>query len=197
MKIASSLKHLFVSTTRQKLINIFFGSPQQLFYVRELVRLSDEEINSVRRELENLKNGGILESEARSNRLFYYLNPRSPLFTTLLVLSNKTSGLAYDLINDKDKIGRLKILLYSYQFMVDKQTNKDNIDLIVVGDVSLKEIESLVQREQERRHREINYMVMDKNELQLRKRKRDPFLVDFFLNCPQLIIGNPQDLIDL
>lgn len=197
MKIASSLKHLFVSATRQKLVAIFFSAPQEIFYVRQLVRSTDEEINSVRRELENLKNADIVLSEARGNRLFYYPNPNSPLFNNLLVLANKTSGLAQSLAVDKNQIGHLKMLLYSYDFMLGKNNNKSSIDLIIIGDVSLKEIESHISKEQERRNREINYMVMDKNELQLRKRKRDPFLVDFFLNCPQIIIGNPLDIINL
>jgi hypothetical protein len=40
MKIQTSLKYLFVSQTRLKLISVLFYSPQEIFYVRQLVRLA-------------------------------------------------------------------------------------------------------------------------------------------------------------
>ncbi len=196
MKVTNSLKRLFISSTRQKLINILFTSPSEIFYVRQLVRLSEEEINSVRRELDNLKKGGIIESESRGNRLYYWANESSPLFTDLLVLARKSSGFGAA-IRNKEKVGKLRILLYSYSFLTNQTNSGSDVDMILVGTVSLKEIESLVKKEEEKFGREINYMIMDKKELQLRKQKRDPFIIDFFLNCPVLIIGTPQEVINI
>ena len=59
MKIQNSLKHLFVSQTRIKIISVLFYHPGEIYYVRQLVRLVDEEINSVRRELDNLQKSGL------------------------------------------------------------------------------------------------------------------------------------------
>lgn len=193
MKALSSLKHLFISATRQKLIGIFFYSPQEIYYVRQLVRLTEEEINSVRRELDNLKRAGIIESEVRGNRLYYWANRKSPLFVDLMVLANKTSGLGAAILDKKDLVGNIKILLCSYQLLSGMTTTKEGIDMVVVGDVSFKEIETLIKQDEATRSREINYMVMDRSELQLRKNKRDPFIVDFLLDSPLVIIGNPQD----
>ena len=50
MKIQTSLKQLLVSQTRLKLITVLFANPKEIYYVRQLVRLVEEEINSVRRE---------------------------------------------------------------------------------------------------------------------------------------------------
>jgi predicted transcriptional regulator len=69
MKVSHRLKHLFTSQTRSKLITIFFSRVTELYYVRELVRATGEEINSVRRELENMKQSGLIASENRGNRL--------------------------------------------------------------------------------------------------------------------------------
>jgi hypothetical protein len=197
MKVETRLKHLFVSQTRGKLINIFFYFPKQIFYVRELVRLTKEEINSVRRELENLKKGGILMSEARGNRLYYWANPDSSFFSDLLVLAHKNSGLGQALIEKSSSIGRIKLAFCSYQFLTGEPNTEDSVDLILVGNISLKEIEQLAKKEENTLGREINYMVMDKSEFKLRKNKRDSLLVDFFLNCPLLLLGNPHDLFDL
>jgi hypothetical protein len=196
MKTTNSLKHLFVSVTRQKLINIFFYSPKEIFYVRQLVRLVDEEINSVRRELDNLKKASIIQSERRGNRLYYSTNRQSSLFTDLLILANKSSGLGLAIQEKKDLVGQIKLLMYSYKFALHEEKSKDSIDLIIVGDISFNEIESIIKQEENKRGQEINYMVMDKSEFHLRRQKRDPFIIDFFLEYPVIIIGSPQEIIN-
>ena len=43
---------LFGSKTRVKLLYLFLNNPGRAFYVREITRRVDEQINSVRRELQ-------------------------------------------------------------------------------------------------------------------------------------------------
>jgi len=193
MKAQSSLKYLFVSETRRKLIDAFFYFPEGMFYVRELVRKIDEEINSVRHELENLKKAGLINSEWRGNRLYYSANTTSPIFNDLLVLAHKTTGLGLALQEKKEKLGKIKLFICSYGFMTGNQKS-DSVDFIIVGDVSMNEVDSLIKEEEKLIGREINYMVMDQQELQIRRSKRDPFIIDFFLNCPIVIIGSSQDI---
>jgi hypothetical protein len=197
MKIQGSLKHLFVSQTRIKLINVLFYNPNEIYYVRQLVRLVDEEINSVRRELDNLKKSGVVSSEWRGNRLYYWADKQSPLFSDLLLIANQTSGLGLKLQNKNETLGSIKLVFYSYHFMTGEKKNTDDIDLIIVGDVSLREIESYVKQEETVRGHEINYMVMGKGEFKLRRQKRDQFIVDFFLNAPLAIIGSCQEISNL
>lgn len=191
MKVNRNFKRLLSSTTRIKLIDIFFSSPTGLFYVRELVRLTGEEINSVRRELANLESGSFLNKEARGNRLYYWANPDHLLFYNLIVLANQHGGLGAKIQENHLKLGKLKALFYSQNFLRRAIEDSGNIDLLIVGDVSLRLTEELVKAEESTLGREINYMVMDLSELRLRVNKRDPIIVDFFLKYPSLIIGNP------
>lgn len=192
MRPSHSLKSLFVSATRQKLLQIFFSQPKEIFYVRQLVRLAGEEINSVRRELKNLQNGSLVLCEPRGNRVYYGANPRSWLFTDLLIITAKTSNLAAGIKTNHQKIGRIEIMMYSFPFLSGESGG--GIDIIIVGQISLKALETLVLEEETRLKREINYMVMDRPEFRLRRQKRDPILVDFFLNSPSIIIGRPSDI---
>lgn len=196
MKVRNSLNRLFISQTRLKLIGIFFSFPKEIFYVRQLVRLSEEEINSVRRELENLKSAGIILSEWRGNKLFYWANNSSPLYLDLLIIAAKNSGIGRNLLDRSSKSGSIKLLLYSYKFISGEEKKADDIDLIVVGDIPMREIEEYIKSEESDRQQEINYMVMSKAEFQMRKQKRDPFLIDFFLNCPVVIVGSSQDIVN-
>src|SRR3989338_9107710 len=67
-------EQLFGSKTRVKLLGLFFTNPNRSFYVREITRKIDEQINSVRRELANLLSIGIITSDASQNRLYYEVN---------------------------------------------------------------------------------------------------------------------------
>ena len=49
------LKGLFTSNTRIKLLTLFLLNPDEEYFIRELTRKLEEQINSVRRELDNLK----------------------------------------------------------------------------------------------------------------------------------------------
>lgn len=189
MKVETSLNAIFTSKTRAKLVNIFFTSPHEIFYVRQLVRLSGEEINSVRRELQNLTKINLVLPEVRGNRLYYAPNHKHHLFPLLL-------SLAYKSLPFCESLQKAQLVVASYSFLMWKNENKNQIDVIVVGDVSTKAVETAMKTEETRRGHEINYMVMDKEELTLRQNKRDPFLVDFFLMAPIVIIGSPQILSD-
>src|SRR6185436_12293026 len=68
------IEQLFGSKTRVKLLQLFYGNPNRSFYVREITRKIDEQINSVRRELANLLSIGIITSDANNNRLYYEVN---------------------------------------------------------------------------------------------------------------------------
>src|SRR5690606_16132906 len=68
------IERLFGSKTRVKLLQLFYSNPNRAFYVRELTRKIDEQINSVRRELANLLSIGIIASDTTNNRLYYEVN---------------------------------------------------------------------------------------------------------------------------
>lgn len=191
MKVNHSLKRIFTSQTRAKLLIIFFSNPSELYYVRQLVRLTNEEINSVRRELDNLKQENLLLSEIRGNRLYYWANTEHYLSYQLQTLACQHSGIGKKILLNKNKIGNIKFAAVSQEFLHHQPSNA--IDMVIIGDISSKLVDQLIVEEESISGQEINYMVMDKSEFKSRKIRRDPILVDFFLNCPAIIIGNPKD----
>jgi len=194
MKTEKCLSRLFVSNTRRKIINILFSTPWEIFYVRQLVRSTGEEINSVRRELKNLSSVSLVKSERRGNRLYYWANPQNLLFPVLLSLANQCCGLGQNLSSFKKGQDKIHLLAYGYNFAVNRRQHPDEIDLIIVGRISASRVEKYIKLEEKKRQTEINYMVMSPQELQLRKLKRDPFMVNFFINCPLIIIGSPRHM---
>lgn len=68
------IEQLFGSKTRVKLLKLFFSNPNRSFYVREITRKVEEQINSVRRELGNLLSLGLITSDSTDHKLYYEVN---------------------------------------------------------------------------------------------------------------------------
>lgn len=77
------IEQLFGSKTRVKLLKLFFSNPNRSFYVREITRKVDEQINSVRRELANLLSLGIITSDSTNNKLYYEVNQKYEHYESL------------------------------------------------------------------------------------------------------------------
>jgi len=56
------LGHLFGSNARVKILKIFLLHPEEKYYIRQLARKLKLQVNSIRRELENLEKFGLLVS---------------------------------------------------------------------------------------------------------------------------------------
>ena len=77
------VEQLFGSKTRVKLLRLFYSNPNRSFYVREITRKIDEQINSVRRELANLLNVGIITSDTSNNKVYYEVNQKYDYYAPL------------------------------------------------------------------------------------------------------------------
>lgn len=192
----ASLQDFMISRVRVKLLKIFFDRPHELYYVRQLTRLAEEEINAVRRELKRLDKKGLLRSESRGNRLYYYLSPSYDFYEDLLSLVAKSTGLGGDIRKNRAKLGKIKFAMLSGKFVRHKQRQKSDVDLLIVGDVVLPELASLVRKEEARRETEINYTVMTQEEFMFRRDRRDPFLLGILAKSRVMVIGDEEGLVD-
>src|ERR1700740_194718 len=80
------IEQLFGSKTRVKLLQLFYSNPNRSFYVREITRKINEQINSVRRELSNLLSIGIIVSDNTNNRLYYEVNQKYEFYDPLSII---------------------------------------------------------------------------------------------------------------
>jgi hypothetical protein len=192
----ASLSDFMLSKVRVKLIELFFSNPTEMWYVRELTRLTDEEINAVRRELSRMIDTGLLKSEQRGNRLYYMLNSHYEFFTELLTLVAKTGGLGYEIKRNRKKLGNIEFVMFSGRFARLAPHVNTDVDILIVGEVVLPELSALVKKEEEKRGYEINYTVISKEEFDFRKERRDPFLRDILAGSRVMIIGNEDDMLE-
>lgn len=195
MKPLNSLKKLIISESRIKILQELYYQPNEMFYIRQLTRMTGEKLNSVRRELKNLDEAGVLESEWRGNKRFYWVNKDYPFYQEILGIVIKTKGLGKDLISQEKKLGQIKFVVFSGKFARGISPEEDEIEILIVGKVVLPELGAIVRKEEELRGREINYTVMDADDFAYRKKNRDPFLTQILLQSRVMIIGDEQKML--
>jgi len=192
----ADLSDIITSKVRIKVLELFLSNLGEMYHVRGVVREVKEEINAVRRELEKLESTGLLKKEPRGNRIYYWVREDYPLFSDLLSLVAKSTGLGKSFIENKNKIGKISFIMFSGRFARGKPKKKeDEIDILVVGEVVLPELAALIRPEESKRGKEINYTVMSKEELDFRKKRRDPFLLGILAGSRVMIMGDEEELV--
>lgn len=190
------LEDLIISRVRVKMLSLFLSHPGTIFHVRDIVRKVGEEINAVRRELAHMEHAGMVTKEQRANRLFYAFRKDYPLYFELMELVGKTTGLGWDILKHKPKLGKIKFAMLSGRFIrgLPKKGSTD-VDLLVVGTVVLPELSQIVKLEETKRGRELNYTVMTEEEFLFRKRRRDPFVISILTGSRVMIVGDEEELV--
>lgn len=191
----ANLEDIITSKVRVKILDLFFSNLTEMYHVRGIVREIEEEINAVRRELERLENAGILKKEPRGNRIYYFVRHDYSGFGDLLSIVAKSTGMGKQICESRSKLGKVSFVMFSGKFVRRKLSKKDdNVDVLVVGEVVLPELAMIIRTFESKLGREINYTVMTKEELDYRKKRRDPFLQGIFLGSRVMIIGDEEEL---
>ena len=191
----AKLTDFMISRVRVKLLKAFLSQPGELFYVRQLTRMTDEEINAVRRELAHLQEAGMVKSEHRGNRLYYFFKTSYPYYPELLSLVAKSTGLGRELIKDRLKLGKVKFVMFSGKFVRGLPRTPDQVDILIVGKVILPQLSLTVRNYEAKTGIEINYSVVTEDELQYRKNRRDPFILPILSSSRVMIIGDEEELV--
>jgi hypothetical protein len=179
------IEQLFGSKTRVKLLQLFYSNPNRSFYVREITRKIDEQINSVRRELSNLLSIGIIVSENTNNKLYYEVNQKFEYYEPLQQIFGggvkksiskkaKVAGAEEPEAGlDFKAVGHIDLALYTGQFTRDDSAG---VDFLVVGDVNRTALKKYVDELEAKEGKSIRYAVMSLSDFRYRQAIRDRFV---------------------
>jgi len=174
---------LFGSKTRVKLLHLFLNNPNRSFYVREITRKIDEQINSVRRELANLQNIGIIKSEGSSaNRLYYEVNQDYPHFKPLQAMFEDKSMIAQvpgASGNDWQKrlkpLGDVRLVIFSGKLV---KHSTSSVDVLLVGNINKTQLKRFIKELEEEERKSLNYSVVPYDQFYYRYSIKDRFVVE-------------------
>jgi hypothetical protein len=212
------IEQLFGSKTRVKLLQLFYSNPNRAFYVREITRKIDEQINSVRRELSNLLSIGIITSDATNNRLYYEVNqdyqhykPLGMIFGGLKL--QETPAEEKSVKKDKKAappepakphadvseehplakgfrgLGKVDLALLSGQFTRDESAG---IDVLLVGNINQVKADKFMAELEKAENKELRYTVLPTDNYQYRLQINDRF-INNVLEAKKQVIINTQE----
>lgn len=191
------IEQLFGSKTRVKLLYLFYGNQNRPFYVREITRKVDEQINSVRRELSNLLSIGIIKSDTANNKLYYEVNQKYEFYAPLSQIfgsapttgeaSEDTMGATLESATQKywASAGSLDLVIYTGVFTRDETAG---IDILLVGQANKTAVAKLVEGLEKQEGKELRYTVMDTETAVYRSQIKDRFWSDLEKSKMQIIV---------
>ena len=206
------VEQLFGSKTRVKLLQLFYSNPNRSFYVREITRKIDEQINSVRRELSNLLSIGIITSDNTNNKLYYEVNQKYEFYDPLQQIFG--GGVKKKAVkkapaedgsepvqavdeatahSDLKSVGHIDLAVYTGQFTRDETAG---VDLFIVGEVNSNALQKYVDQLEQQENKSLRYTVMTLSDFQYRQQIRDRFAVAI-TNAKKQVLVDLHNLLEL
>lgn len=190
------IEQLFGSKTRVKLLQLFYSNPNRSYFVREITRKIDEQINSVRRELSNLLSIGIITSETTNNKLYYEVNQKYEYYEPLQQIfgggvTKKKIAVSEDDENDLRAIGHIELAVLTGQFTRDDTTG---VDVLVVGDINPNALAKYVEDLEKQENKSLRYTSMSMPDFKYRKNINDRFAVGI-INAKKQILVDTHSLL--
>lgn len=179
------LKHLFTSKARVKLLTTFLLNPDGEFFIRELTRRLDEQINSVRRELANLKKMGLLRSKLKNRKKYYLVNKQFILFNELRSIIIKSINSKENIVKGLSELGNIQFLLMGGIF-VEKNSP---VDLLLVGDIDKQKLEEFLNTQVETK-RPIRFSTLAAEDFIYRLKCHDKFVTDLVNDTDNIVAIN-------
>lgn len=193
------VEQLFGSKTRVKLLQLFMSNPNRSFYVREITRKVEEQINSVRRELANLLSIGVITSDTSNNRLYYEVNQKFVHYEPLSMMFGDTPSIKKlpkkkasneetvnnTLESEIRSLGNVQFALLTGQFTRDESSG---IDILLVGDLNKTKVDNFVSDLEQTEKKEIRFVIFSEADFRYRQQINDRFTVNVLESKTQIII---------
>ena len=195
---STPLEKLFGSKTRTKLLALFFGNTDKSFYVREITRVIEEQINSVRRELINLEGIGIIKNETFDNKVYYSANLKHPYSHALSEMFSAKAAESIGAVEVKkaswsDLVKPVKNYLVGL-IVTNRVPGEEGIDMLIIGDDKTKKLTHWAEVVEKKKGKPLNYVIMSEDDYTYRKSVRDRFLVELMeMNISE--IYDPEKII--
>lgn len=177
--------------TQQQVLGLLYGQPQRSFYLKEILRLTEMGVATIKRELERMRDAGILTMTQIGNQHHYQANPQCPVYDELLGIVKKTFGVAGVLRLALEPLAEQIERAFVFGSVASgKETASSDIDLMVIGSVSFGDLVAALYPVQETLGREINPKIYSPDEWQQMRVAGDNFIADVMVKPRMDVIGD-------
>lgn len=185
------LAELLSSQGRAEIFRLLFASANRELHGRELERQSGLADATVRQELKKLTRLGVVAARQDGNRTYYHANVAHPLYPDIRNLVLKTSGLT-DVLGEALGQENIEAAFVFGSIASGTETAASDIDLMVIGTITLRQLGKRLSGIATKLGREINPHVLMLEEFARRKKERDHFITSV-LDTPRLFVIGSED----
>ena len=190
----TSFAALFPSPVLVDILSLFLTQPDEAYYQRALAEKTGHSLAQVQYALERIVEAGLVSKKKSGNRLYYRAEKSHPAFEDLKRVFLKTVALG-DVIREALKPLEKKIqFAFVYGSIATGQDRPDSdIDLFLLGNVSLKEIAGPIADLSEKLKREVNPVNLTKKAFVERIKDDNRFAQELLATEKIWLIGNEDD----
>lgn len=188
-----ALADLLSSRVKAQALRLLFGPGAGELHVREIARRAGLNEATVRQELRRLLRLGLVTSRKDGNRTLYRAAGGHPLYPDLRGLVLKTVGLA-DVLREALASPRIRVAFVFGSVAEGAEEPRSDVDLMVIGDLTLRQLSKMLSGVSLRLNREVNPHVFTPREFARRKRARDHFLTTVRRAAKIFVIGDAHDV---
>jgi predicted nucleotidyltransferase len=186
---------LLFSAYRRQVLGLLLLRPDDSLHVREISRLTGVPAGSLHRELRILADAEMLLREPAGNQVRYRANRANPLYPELAEIFRKTLGLV-DLLRDalSPLSRKIKVAFVFGSVPQGTQRSSSDIDIFVIGRVTLADVVLALAHLRERLGREVNPVAMSVPEFASQYRERERFVARVMKEPKLFVIGTADVL---
>ncbi len=175
-----ALKALFSSQTRVKLLSTFLLHPEEEYFIRELTRMLNEQINSIRRELENLRRVGLVKARHKNRKKYYRVDTEFIFYNELRSIFAKEVQSDSPVVESIRRLPMAQLVILAGSFA----GTDSKVDLLIVGDLKKEMLEALLLQDESLKN--VKYSIFSEADFLYRLSLRDRFITEI-LNDPRHI----------
>jgi predicted nucleotidyltransferase len=186
------------SPYRRQLLARLLLRPDEQFHVRELERMTGISAGSLHRELKAMAESGLLLREKVGNQVFYRADTHCTIYAELAAIFRKTIGMASLLQNALSGLaGKIEVAFVFGSMASGQQKAGSDIDVCVLGEVSLLQVVKALSSVQETLRRETNPVVMTAKKFSEQAVKQDRFVTRVLSEPKVFVMGGENELAKL
>ena len=189
----SLLAELLSSRARAEIFRLLLSGTGEELHVREIERRSGLNDSTLRQELRKLVRLDLVQSRRDSNRVYYRAKTENPLYPEIQNLVLKTSGLA-DALKSTLKDKRIRVAFVFGSVARGEEKTGSDVDLMVIGQLGLRDLSRLLSGIEEKIGREVNPHVLHEEEFRKRVRAKEHFVSSVMESPKIFIIGSRHEL---
>jgi predicted nucleotidyltransferase len=180
---------------RQTVLSLFFMNPEDVYYLRQISRITGIGMGALQRELKLLTEGGIINRVVRGRQVLYQVSRTCSIFDELKSIVIKTVGVR-DILKAAltPFVDIINVALIYGSFATGKEKRASDIDVLIVGDISFERVVSVFDDAQKITGREINPVVYPVGEFRGKLINDHHFLAAVVEKPVIFLIGDKSEL---